>query len=93
MSAEATTWPRVQELLDNIMARWERKEGRKGLPGIHSYSWATPQELANDESMGTKFIEPGLPAEETRADYLPEKGVRLHPAYADGRPVPEAGRN
>lgn len=65
MSDESATWERVRELLSGIMARWERKEGRKGLPGIHSYEWRTPQELANDESMGAKFIEPGTPAEET----------------------------
>lgn len=65
MGDEVATWERVRELLDGIMARWERKEGRKGLPGIHAYEWATPQELAADESMGSKFIEPGTPAEET----------------------------
>ena len=47
------------------MNRWEAREGRKGLPGIHGYYWDTPQELAADESMGMKFIEPGLPGSET----------------------------
>lgn len=67
MSADeqVSDWPRVQQLLHDIMGRWERKEGRSGLPGIHDYRWATPRDLANDEAMGMKFIEPGIPAEET----------------------------
>ena len=48
-----------------IMERWERREGRRGLPGIHDYHWSTPQHLANDSAMGMKFIEPGVAAEET----------------------------
>ena len=44
MSEQIPTWERVRELLGGIMARWERKEGRKGLPGIHSYEWVTPRE-------------------------------------------------
>ena len=43
--------PGGKEILDGIMSRWERKEGRKGLPGIHDYYWETPQALANDEAM------------------------------------------
>ena len=65
MSEQVSDWPRVQQLLHDIMGRWERKEGRSGLPGIHDYRWATPQALANDEAMGMKFIESGVPAEET----------------------------
>ncbi len=65
VSDDAVTWPRVKEILSAIMARWERREGRRGLPGIHSYSWETPQQLAGDEAMGKKFIEPGVPGDET----------------------------
>ena len=65
MSEQTVRWPRVMELLDEIMERWERREGRRGLPGIHDYHWKSPQHLANDSSMGQKFIEPGVPAEET----------------------------
>lgn len=86
MSTQVATWPRVRELLDNIMARWERKEGRKGLPGIHSYSWATPLELANDESMGSKFIEPGVPAEETALIISLRKGFGSIPRMPMGGP-------
>lgn len=65
LSEDKVRWLRVKEILDGIMDRWERKEGRKGLPGIHDYYWDTPQALANDEAMGLKFIEPGVSAEET----------------------------
>ncbi len=65
MSDESIRWPRVQELLASVMKRWEAREGRKGLPGIHDYYWDTPQALANDESMGKKFIESGVPGAET----------------------------
>jgi hypothetical protein len=47
------------------MERWERREGRKGMLGIHDYHWDSPEHLANDESMGKVFIEPGVPGEET----------------------------
>ena len=65
MSDSVVEWPRIKEILDAVMARWERREGRKGLPGIHDYHWDNPQHLANDEAMGKKFIESGIPAEET----------------------------
>ncbi len=65
MSDDRVTWPRVKEILSGIMARWERREGRRGLPGIHDYSWETPRHLANDEAMGKKFIESGAPGDET----------------------------
>ncbi len=61
-------WPRVREILEGIMKRWEAREGRRGLPGIHDYYWESPQHLANDSAMSMKFIEPGLPAEETAAE-------------------------
>ena len=58
MSDDIVRWPRVQQLLTDIMQRWEGREKRRGLPGIHGYYWDTPQELANDEAMGLLFIEP-----------------------------------
>ena len=58
-------WPRVKEILDGIMDRWERREGRRGMPGIHDYYWGSPQHLANDSAMSKKFIEPGVPGEQT----------------------------
>ena len=88
MSTEIASWPRVRELLDNIMARWERKEGRKGLPGIHSYSWATPQELAKRRIDGIQVRTAGHSRRGDRANNLPAKGIRIHPPYAHGRPVP-----
>ena len=65
MSDEVMRWPRVQELLAEVMQRWEKREKRRGLPGIHDYYWDTPQHLANDSAMGMKFIEKGIPASET----------------------------
>ena len=86
MNADTPGWPRVQELLHGIMRRWERKEGRKGLPGIHEYEWATPQELANDVAMGMKFIEPGTPAEETALITSLRKGFGSIPRMPMGGP-------
>lgn len=75
MSEEVVRWPRVKEILANIMGRWERREGRKGLPGVHGYYWETPQELANDTSMGLKFIQPGIPASNTALIISLRKGL------------------
>ena len=86
MSEQVADWPRVQELLSGIMARWERKEGRKGLPGIHDYEWRTPEHLANDESMGSKFIEPGIPAEETALIISLRRGFGSIPRMPMGGP-------
>ena len=86
MSNEIPSWPRVQQLLHDIMGRWERKEGRKGLPGIHDYEWATPADLANDEAMGMKFIEPGQPAEETALIVSLRKGFGSIPRMPMGGP-------
>ena len=74
MSAEPVRWPRVRQLLEEAMSRWETREGRKGLPGIHDFHWDNPAHLANDSSMGTKFIEPGVPAEETNLIIALRKG-------------------
>ena len=62
---EPVTWDRVRQILADAMARWEGREGRPALPGIHGFSWDTPDGLANELSMGRKFIESGVPAEET----------------------------
>lgn len=58
-------WPRVKEILDGIMARWIERWGRQPLPGIHSFYWATPQELQESMLSGLRAIEPGLPARQT----------------------------
>ena len=79
MSSDTVRWPRVRELLAQAMARWEAREGRKGLPGIHGFSWETPGELANDSSMGRRFIEPGVPAEETSLVIALRKGFGAIP--------------
>ena len=76
----------MQELLHNIMGRWERKEGRKGLPGIHEYEWNTPHDLANDMAMGMKFIEPAIPAEETALIISLRKGFGSIPRMPMGGP-------
>ena len=65
--AEGNTvyWPRVKEILDDLMARWEVKRGRRPLPGIHRFFWDSPEQLANDVLSGIRAIEPGMPARET----------------------------
>ena len=59
-------WPRVNEILNGIMERWIERWGRQPAPGIHSYYWDTPQELAESILSGLRAIEPGLPARETQ---------------------------
>ena len=65
--AEGNTvyWPRVKEILDELMARWQERRGRKPLPGIHRFFWDSPQHLANDVLSGIRAIEPGVPGRET----------------------------
>ena len=58
-------WTRVKEILDDLMARWEVKRGRRPLPGIHRYYWDSPEQLANDVLSGIRAIEPGVPGRET----------------------------
>ena len=58
-------WPRVKEILDGVMGRWQEKWGREPLPGIHEYYWETPQELRDSVLSGYRAIEPGIPARET----------------------------
>ncbi len=61
-----TYWPRVKEILENLMGRWEERRGRKPLPGIHRYYWDSAEQLANDTLSGIRAIEPGLPGRETQ---------------------------
>ena len=86
MSEEIVRWPRVQQLLTDIMQRWERREKRRGLPGIHGYYWDTPQELAEDEAMGLQFIEPGVPASETALIVSLRRGFGAIPKMPMGGP-------
>ena len=86
MSNDIVHWPRVQEILTEIMQRWERREKRRGLPGIHGYYWDTPQELAEDEAMGLKFIEPGVPASETALIVSLRRGFGSIPKMPMGGP-------
>lgn len=86
MAEAKVRWPRVQEILRQIMERWERRAGRRGLPGIHGFYWDTPQDLANDTSMGKKFIEPGVPAEETALIISLRKGLGSIPKMPMGGP-------
>ncbi len=80
------SWPRVKEILEAIMKRWEAREGRRGLPGIHDYYWDSPQHLANDSAMGMKFIEPGLPGEETGLIISLRQGLGSIPKMPMGGP-------
>ena len=86
MGDDIVRWPRVQEILYDIMQRWERRERRRGLPGIHGYYWDSPQELAEDEAMGMKFIEPGLPASETALIVSLRRGLGSIPKMPMGGP-------
>ena len=86
MSDEIVRWPRVQQILSDIMQRWEGREKRRGLPGIHGYYWDTPQELADDEAMGMKFIEPGVPASETALVVSLRRGLGSIPKMPMGGP-------
>ena len=79
-------WPRVKEILQGIMKRWEAREGRRGLPGIHDYYWDSPQHLASDSAMNMKFIEPGLPGEETALIISLRQGLGSIPKMPMGGP-------
>ena len=88
--SEEVRWPRVKQILEDVMKRWEAREGRRGLPGIHGYYWETPQELANDSSMGMQFIEPGVPASETALIISLRRGLGSIPKMPMGGPfLPE----
>ena len=86
MSEDIVRWPRVQQILADIMQRWENREKRRGLPGIHGYYWDTPQELAEDEAMGMKFIEPGVAAAETALIVSLRSGLGSIPKMPMGGP-------
>ena len=86
LNDETVRWPRVKEILHGIIARWERREGRRGLPGIHDYYWDTPQHLANDSAMGKKFIEPGVPGQETNLVIALRRGFGSIPRMPMGGP-------
>ena len=58
-------WLRVKAILDGIMERWKARWGREPYPGIHDYSWETPQQLATAILSGYRAIEPGVPGRET----------------------------
>ena len=64
-SADTVYWPRVKEILYDIMERWKERWGREPYPGIHEYYWETPQELAVAVLNGFRAIEPGVPGRET----------------------------
>ena len=64
-SAQTVYWPRVKALLDGIMERWKVRWEREPYPGIHEYTWDTPQQLADAVLSGYRAIEPGVPARET----------------------------
>ena len=86
VSDDTVRWPRVREILSAVMARWERRAGRRGLPGIHDYYWDTPQQLAGDEAMGKRFIEPGVPADETALVMALRRGLGSIPKMPMGGP-------
>ena len=65
MENHQVKWPRVQKILHRIMERWEQREGRNGVPGIHQYRWDSPEELALDRAMGKQFIESGIRGDKT----------------------------
>ena len=86
MSDDIVRWERVQQILSEIMQRWELREKRRGLPGIHGYYWDTPQELADDEAMGMKFSEPGVPASDTALIVSLRRGLGSIPKMPMGGP-------
>ena len=71
----AVYWPRVKEILDDIMTRWKERWGREPYPGIHEYAWDTPQQLAQAVLSGYRAIEPGIPARETHLVRSLARGV------------------
>jgi hypothetical protein len=85
MSEERVTWPRVKELLDDIMERWIARHGEPAL-GIHDYWWDTPQELANNKPYGRQLIEPGQPGSETQLVVFLRRGIGTIPRMPRGGP-------
>jgi hypothetical protein len=68
-------WPRVKAILDGIMERWKARWGREPLPGIHEYTWETPQQLATTVLSGFRAIEPGVPGRDTHLVRSLARGV------------------
>jgi hypothetical protein len=68
-------WPRVKAILDGIMERWKARWGREPLPGIHEYTWETPQQLASAVLSGYRAIEPGVPGKDTHLVRSLARGV------------------
>ena len=58
-------WPRVKQILDDVMHKWEERWGREGYPGIHEYYWETAKDIQESVLNGYRSIEPGLPGRET----------------------------
>ena len=58
-------WPRVKEILDNIMERWKERWEREPYPGIHEYYWETAKDLQESVLNGYRSIEPGLAGKDT----------------------------
>ena len=82
MSENKIRWPRVKELLENIMERWERRAGRKAyMKQIHGgcLSWDSPQQLASCVTFNRTLIEPGVPGRETNLVIFLTKGVDTIP--------------
>ena len=59
-------WPRVKEILDNIMERWKERWEREPYPGIHEYYWETAKDLQESVLNGYRSIEPGLAGKDTQ---------------------------
>ena len=58
-------WPRVKEILDNIMERWKERWEREPYPGIHEYYWETAKDLQESVLNGYRSIAPGLAGKDT----------------------------
>jgi len=55
-------WPRVREILDEALHRWEEKQGRKArMTAAHQghIGWSTKEELAASTAYDKQLIEPG----------------------------------
>ena len=62
---EPVYWPRVKQILEDIMERWTTKWGRDAYPGIHEYYWEKAKDLQESVLSGFRSIEPGVPGRET----------------------------
>ena len=85
MSEDPVTWPRVKELLDGIMHRWEAKFGEPA-PGIHDYYWDIPQELADNKPYRKQLIEPGKAGRDTYLVIFLRQGLGVIPRMPRGGP-------